>query len=395
MSPLNTAPAAPRGLRTAAIVAAVVLLAIVAIGLTTRARSASELRASTAENAIPTVAVVQPQPLGAAAALQLPGRLEAYAQAPLYARASGYLKRWTVDIGAPVKAGQVLAEIETPELDQQLAQARADLAKAEADAELARSTAKRWQSMLGTDAVSKQEVDEKTGDAAVKDAAAQSARANLERLVATQGFKRVVAPFDGVVTARNTDVGALISAGGGNPLFIVADTQRLRLYAQVPQVYVPSIQIGQAATLSVPEQPGRRFDARIESMARAVSAASGGALVQMVVDNADGALLPGGYADVSLALPGRAIGATIPASTLVFNADGMQVATLGADDKVAMKPVTITRDLGKVVEVSGLEPGTRIIDSPPDSLLEGDTVRIAEKPADAKTAAPAGAARKG
>ncbi|WP_020649072.1 efflux RND transporter periplasmic adaptor subunit [Solimonas variicoloris] len=395
MSPLNTAPAAPRGLRTAAIVAAIVLLAIVAIGLTTRARSASELRAWTAENAIPTVAVVQPQPLGAAAALQLPGRLEAYAQAPLYARASGYLKRWTVDIGAPVKAGQVLAEIETPELDQQLAQARADLAKAEADAELARSTAKRWQSMLGTDAVSKQEVDEKTGDAAVKDAAAQSARANLERLVATQGFKRVVAPFDGVVTARNTDVGALITAGGGSPLFIVADTQRLRLYAQVPQVYVPSIQIGQAATLSVPEQPGRHFDARIESMARAVSATSGGALVQMVVDNADGALLPGGYADVSLELPGRAVGATIPASTLIFNADGMQVATLGADGKVAMKPVTITRDLGKVVEVSGLDDGARIIDSPPDSLLEGDPVRVAEKPADDKAAAPAGTAKKG
>lgn len=395
MSPLNTAPAAPRGLRTAAIVAAVVLLAIVAIGLTTRARSAAELRAWTAENAIPTVAVVQPQPLGAAAALQLPGRLEAYAQAPLYARASGYLKRWTVDIGAPVKAGQVLAEIETPELDQQLAQARADLAKAEADAELARSTAKRWQSMLGSDAVSKQEVDEKTGDAAVKDAAAQSARANLERLVATQGFKRVVAPFDGVVTARNTDVGALITAGGGSPLFIVADTQRLRLYAQVPQVYVPSIQIGQAATLSVPEQPGRHFDARIESMARAVSATSGGALVQMVVDNADGALLPGGYADVSLELPGRAVGATIPASTLIFNADGMQVATLGADGKVAMKPVTITRDLGKVVEVSGLDDGARIIDSPPDSLLEGDPVRVAEKPADDKAAAPAGTAKKG
>ncbi|WP_028008343.1 efflux RND transporter periplasmic adaptor subunit [Solimonas flava] len=394
MSPLNTAPAAPRGLRTAAIVAALVLLAIVAIGLTTRARGASELRAWTAENAIPTVAVVQPQPLGAAAALQLPGRLEAYAQAPLYARASGYLKRWTVDIGAPVKAGQVLAEIETPELDQQLAQARADLAKAEADAELARSTAKRWQSMLGTDAVSKQEVDEKTGDAAVKEAAARSARANLERLVATQGFKRVVAPFDGVVTARNTDLGALITAGAGSPLFVVADTRRLRLYAQVPQVYVPSIQIGQAATLNVPEQPGRRFDARIESMARAVSATSGGALVQMVVDNADGALLPGGYADVSLELPGRAVGATIPASTLIFNADGMQVATLGADGKVAMKPVTITRDLGKVVEVSGLEAGARIIDSPPDSLLEGDSVRVAEKPADDK-AAPAGAAKKG
>ncbi|WP_028080446.1 efflux RND transporter periplasmic adaptor subunit [Solimonas soli] len=395
MSPTNSSaptPVAPRGLRTAGIVAVVVLAAIVAIGLTTRARSASQLREWTDAHAIPTVTVVTPQPAGAAASLQLPGRLEAYAQAPIYARANGYLKSWSADIGTPVKAGQVLAEIEAPDLDQQLAQARADLAKAEADAELATSTAKRWQSMLGSDAVSQQEVDEKTGDAAAKQAAAASARANLERLVATQGFKRVLAPFDGVITARNTDVGALIgTSGSGTPLFTIADTRTLRVYVQVPQVYMPSIQIGQAARLTVPEYPGRSFDARIESTARAVSATSGATLVQMAVDNHDGALLAGGYADVSIALPGGAKGSSVPASALIFDASGMHVATLGADDKVAMKPITITRDLGKLVEVSGLDAGARIIDSPPDSLLEGDTVRVAEKPAPGHAEGPAAA----
>ncbi|MGH8447207.1 MAG: efflux RND transporter periplasmic adaptor subunit [Solimonas sp.] len=400
MSPTNpNTPVAPRGLRKVGIVAVAVLVAVVAIGLTTRARSATKLSQWTDDNAIPTVTVVDPQPLGAAAGLQLPARLEAYTQAPIYARAGGYLKSWNVDIGTQVKAGQVLAEIETPDLDQQLAQARADLVKAQADAELSRSTAKRWQSMLGTDAVSQQEVDEKTGDAASKDAAANSARANLERLVATQGFKRVIAPFDGVITARNTDVGALISAtGGGNALFTIADTHKLRVYVQVPQVYVPSIKVGQAARLTVPEYPGRSFDAKIENTARAVSASSGGSLVQMVVDNTDGVLLPGGYADVNIGLPGGAEGATVPASALIFDSSGMHVATLGADNKVAMKTITISRDLGKVVEVGGLPAGTRIIDSPPDSLLEGDSVRIAEKPAAApagKDAKPAEAQKKG
>jgi len=369
---------APRSLRTAGIVGAAVFVAIVAIGLTTRARSASELRVWTEENAIPTVAVVDPQPAGSVASLRLPGRLQAYAQAPIYARASGYLKSWKVDIGTSVKAGQVLAEIETPDLDQQLAQARADLARAEADAELAASTARRWQSMLGTDAVSQQEVDEKTGDAAAKQAAVRSARANLERLIATQGFNRVLAPFDGVITARNTDIGALISASAsGTPLFTIADTHKLRAYVQVPQVYMPSIQVGQLAQLTVPEYPGRTFEARIESTARAVSASSGAILVQMVVDNADGALLAGGYADVSLALSGEARGSSVPASALIFDAKGLHVATLGADNKVTMRPITITRDLGKVVEVAGLDAGTRVIDSPPDALLDGDVVRVA------------------
>lgn len=395
MSPTDTPPIqhpSPRGLRTAGIVALVVLIAIVALGLAQRARSNAKMRDWTDRNAIPTVTVVPPQALGGAAALQLPGRLEAYAQAPIYARASGYLKSWKADIGTPVKAGQLLAEIETPDLDQALAQARADLAKAEADAALAQTTAKRWQAMLGTDAVSQQEVDEKTGDYAAKQAAVNAARANVERLAATQGFQRVVAPFDGIVTARSTDVGALINAGGGSgpELFTVADTHRLRVYVQVPQTYVPLIRIGQSAKLSVPEYPGRSFEAKIESTARAISASSGATLVQMVVDNQDGALLPGGYADVSIDLPGATKGSSIPASSLIFDGSGTHVALLDADGKVRMKSVSITRDLGKTLEVDGLAAGDRIIDSPPDSLVEGDAVQIAEKPAEpAPGAAPA------
>lgn len=368
-------PIEPRSLRVAGIVAGAVLLGIVAVGLTTRARSNSELRAWTTEHSVPPVALIEPSPAGSIANLQLPGRLEAYAQAPIYARASGYLKRWNVDIGSPVKAGQVLAEIETPDLDQELAQARADLAKAEADAELANSTAQRWRAMNGTGAVSQQAVNEKVGDAAAKDAAVTSARANLERLVATQGFKRVVAPFAGIVTARNTDVGALITSGAGDALFTVSDTSKLRVYVQVPQVYMPAIQVGQRARLSVPEYPDRGFDARIERTARAISAHSGGSLVQMVVDNGGGLLLPGGYADVSIGLTSTSAGASIPASALIFNADGLHVAVLGAGDKAVMKPVSIVRDLGRIIEVSGLASGDRVIDSPPESLVAGDQVR--------------------
>ncbi|NGY04143.1 efflux RND transporter periplasmic adaptor subunit [Solimonas terrae] len=388
--PATTARPVPRSLRTSGIVIAVVLVAIVAIGLTQRARSSSQLRDWTDANALPVVATVQPQALGESDALQLPGRLEAYASAPIYARTSGYLKDWKVDIGAHVKAGQLLAEIETPDVDQQLAQARADFAKAKADADLARSTATRWQAMLGSDAVSKQEVDEKVGDAAAKQAAEAAARANVDRLAATQGFQRIVAPFDGVVTSRSTDVGALISAGGGSgpELFTVADTHKLRVYVQVPQSYIASIRIGQTATMTVPEYPGREFSAKIESTAQAISAASGGTLVQLAVDNTDGDLLPGGYADVSLALPGDAKGASVPASCLIFDGSGMHVALLGADNKVKMTPVDITRDLGKTVEVAGLQSSNRIIDSPPDSLRDGDAVRLADKPAVAPNAAP-------
>jgi RND family efflux transporter MFP subunit len=376
----NATPKALRSLRTVGLVAAVVAIGIVTVGVTQRARSSNQLREWTEANAIPSVVVAEPKTIGGSSGLQLPGRLEAFSNAPIYARANGYLKTWYADIGTDVKAGDLLAVIETPDLDQQLAQARANLLRVEADARLAETTAKRWQAMLGTDAVSTQEVDEKAGDYAAKKAAVIAARAAVDTLAATQGFRRIVAPFDGVVTSRSTDIGALISAGTSNngpALFTVANTRKLRVYVQVPQSYMPTIKLGGEAELSVPEHPDRRFKATIQSAAGTVNAGSGGGLVQLVVDNADGGLLAGGYADVKLLLPANANSVAIPASSLIFAREGLQVATLGADSKVLMKSIHIDRDMGKSVEVTGLQTHDRVIDNPPESLASGDLVQLA------------------
>mgnify|MGYP001185049041 FL=1 len=375
----RSAPPVPRGLWVALIAIAAVLAAVAAIGLAERARHDAALAARTAANAVPVVAVIHPQPLGGSVGLQLPGRLEAYAHAALRARVSGYLKRWTADIGAAVAAGELLAEIETPDLDQQLAQARADLAEAEADAELARITADRWRKLRDTQVVAAQEVDEKIGDHQAKQAAVKAARANVERLAAMQDFRRIVAPFAGIVTSRSTDIGALIDAGGGPALFTVADTSKLRVYVQVPQIHMPSIRIGQHAELRVPEYPGRTFTAPIASTAGAVIPSSGATLIQLVVDNARGELLPGGYAEVTIPLADRDGGASIPASSLIFDGSGTHVALLGGDGRVHMQPVTITRDLGKTVEVIGLTGAEQVIDSPPDSLRDGDAAQAIER----------------
>lgn len=381
-TPSTTPAAVPARLKRIGAVAAIAAAAIVTTGLAQRSHRHDELEAWTAAQALPTVTLIQPQALGEASSLLLPGRIEAYARAAIRARASGYLKAWHYDIGAHVKAGAVLAEIETPDLDQQLLQARADLASAEANAALAETTARRWQTMLGTDAVSAQELDEKTGALAARQAAVKAARANVDRLMAMQGFRRVVAPFDGVVTSRSTDVGALIDAGGGTgpELFSVADTRRLRVYVQLAQNYAPSVHVGEQTELTVPEHPGRLFKATIESAANAVNASSGATLVQLAVDNSDGALLPGGYASVRIALKGDGSGngAAVPASCLIFDASGLHVAVLGQDSKVAMREVTIRRDLGKTVEITGLAADDRVIDNPPDALAAGDAVQLAQ-----------------
>ncbi|WP_049622192.1 efflux RND transporter periplasmic adaptor subunit [Frateuria defendens] len=376
-----------RGLRLAALVAAVIAVVIVATGLVTRATDARSLKTWTETQAVPTVNATAPERAGDGAALELPGRLEAYTRAPIYARVSGYLKNWKADIGTPVKAGQLLAEVETPELDQQLLQARADLASAKANEQLAAVTAKRWQSMLGSDSVSRQEVDEKTGDYAARQAQAQAAQANVDRLAATKAFARIVAPFDGVVTARDTDVGALINAGGGSgpQLFVVSNTRRLRVYVQVPQNYGPSIRPGAAATLSVPEYPGRSFEAKVMASADAVNAASGTTLAQLQVDNVDNQLMPGGFANVRFALAASAAALRVPASALIFDNQGLRVATVDGRGRVAFKKVSILHDYGKTVEIgSGLAPGDRVIESPPDGLSDGDAVNIAN-PAAAKS----------
>jgi len=384
MSPENQTPTfSTRKLRIASVVGVIVAVVIVVTGLVTRASGNARLREWTDAQAAPTVAVVAPTAEGDGGSLDLPGRLEAYSRAPLYARVSGYLKNWKVDIGAQVKGGELMAEIETPDLDQQLLQAKADLATAQANAALASTTAKRWKSMLGSDSVSKQEVDEKEGDFNAKQAMVKAAQANVDRIQALKGFTRIVAPFDGVVTARNTDVGALINVGGavGQELFVVSDTKKLRVYVSVPQNYVPSIPSGTKATITVPEHPGKKYTATVESSSQSVNVASGSTLMQLGVDNANGELLPGGFANVSLELPRNATALRVPSSALLFDKNGLRVATLGADNKVHLKKVTIARDLDHLAEIgSGLAPDDRVIQSPPDGLADGDTARVADAP---------------
>jgi RND family efflux transporter MFP subunit len=376
-----------RGLRLTGLIVAVVLIAVVVIGLVTRATQASSLKTWTDEQAIPTVNVVAPEPSKTGPVLDLPGRLEAFTRAPIYAQVSGYLKDWKTDIGTPVKAGQLLGDIDTPELDQQLIQARADLASAKANAELAGITAKRWQAMLGSDSVAQQDVDQRTSDYAAKVALMNAAQANVDRLVAAKAFARIVAPFDGVVTARDTDVGALINAGGGTgpELFVVSDIHQLRVYVQVPQSFGPSIRAGSGAVLVVPEYPGREFHAKVVATSNAVNATSGTTLVQLLVDNADNTLMPGSFAHVHFNLPVDTAALRVPASSLIFDNAGLRVATVGEGDKVAFKKVSILYDHGKTVEIgSGLQAGDRVIDSPPDGIKDGDAVKIASQDATAK-----------
>ena len=399
MSPEPAAhPVSRRGLYIAAFVAAAIAVAVVGSGVASRASSSKQLRQWTDAQAQPVVTVTQPQSSGNASVLELPGRLEAYSRAPIYARVNGYVKNWNVDIGGQVHSGQLLAEIEAPDVDQQLSQAKADLLTAQANATLAGTTAKRWQQLVKTDAVSLQEVDMKNGDFAAKQAIVKATQANVDRLEVMEGFKRIVAPFDGIVTARTTDVGALINAGSGKglELFVVSDTRKLRLYVNVPQNYVAQIAPGTTARMTVPEHAGQTFTATVEATARAVDPASGATLVQLAVDNTAGELLPGAFANVHFDLRMAAGNLTVPASALIFDSSGVRVATIGSDQRVAFKPVTIAHDLGNVIEISsGLAANDRIVDSPPDGIGKGDQVRIASGTpsggmlADTTTQAPA------
>jgi RND family efflux transporter MFP subunit len=311
--------------------------------------------------------------------VELPGRIEAFSKASLFARVSGYLKAWHVDMGSPVKAGQLMAEIDTPDLDQQILQAQAELASAKANANLAQSTAKRWASLQDQNFVSPQAADEKMAEAGAKQALANASQANLERLKSMKTFARIVAPFDGVVTARQTDVGALINVGGvsGAELFTVANTQRLRLYVNVPQNLVASIGIGTEASFTVPEYPGHVFKAQVQSLSQAINSGSATMLVQFTALNPHKNLLPGGTASVKLSLP-ASNALRVPPSALMFGKDGLRIATVGEDMKVVLKPVKIARDFGTSIEIgAGLLPTDRIIESPPDGLLNGDLVKAA------------------
>ena len=384
MPPDTSVPnGALRQLRRAGIVAAVIVIIIVVAGLSLRASDNERLRNWTNEQAIPSVVILKPGKHGGTPTLDLPGRLEAYSRASLYARVSGYLKSWKVDIGTPVKAGQLLAEIEAPDLDQQLLQGKADLASARANASLAEVTAARWQLLVKQNYVSKQAADEKTGDFMAKQALANSAQANLDRLQELKNFTRIIAPFDGLVTARRTDIGALINGGSGvgQELFEVSRTDTLRVYVNVPQTYVPSIPPGTNAKITVPEHPGKVYAAAVAASAQAVNIASGATLMQILVDNANGELLPGAFANISFDLPHNLEVLSVPASALMFDKAGLRVATVGPDSRVILKAVTIMRDLGKLIELSsGLAPDDRVIETPPDGIAEGDLVRVADTP---------------
>ena len=361
---------------------ALVLLAvgIVAHGMVTRTSQNSRLQALTEAQAVPTVAIVSPTNAQDHASLELPGRLEAYIRAPIYARVAGYLKSWKHDIGDKVKAGDVLAEIDTPDLDQQLTQARADLSVAEANAKLAQISAERWQSLANTDAVAKQDVDQRTFTLNANIAQVKAAQANVDRLVAEAGFKHLIAPFNGIVTARDTDIGALINVGaaGGAELFVVSETNKLRVYLNVPQNYVPSVPPGTQATIRVPEHPDKTYSGTVEASAQSVNANTGTTLMQLIVDNSAGEMMPGDYASIHLQIADVTQVLRVPSSALIFDAKGLSIATVDASNRVLLKPVSIARDLGAVVEISsGLSPDDRVIENPPDGIGTGATVRLA------------------
>jgi len=373
-------PVSRRKLGIVGLLAGIAAVLVVITGIRAREDSDTKLKEWTDNQAIPTVAVVLPDGKVLNATIDLPGRLEAYYRAPIFARVSGYLKSWSADIGAKVKAGQVIAEIEAPDLDQQLLQARADLASAEASAKLSEATLNRRKTLIASNFVSMQEIDERTADLSNKNGSVKADQANVERLEALAGYKKITVPFDGVVTSRDTDVGALINAGGnsGPAMFVVSDIKKLRVYVNVPQSYVPAIKIGAKAILTMPDYPNRTFPATVEASSQSVDVASGTTRMQLGLENDKGELMPGGYANVRMSLARDAVPLHIPASALIFNQSGLRVATVGSDDKVLFKTVTIARDLGRDIEIgSGLSPDDRVIVAPPDGISDGDQVRVA------------------
>ncbi|AZD07891.1 putative Co/Zn/Cd efflux system membrane fusion protein [Pseudomonas chlororaphis] len=354
---------------------------LVANGLAARTRHERAVAAWTETAAVPQVLVFQPQQNRQGDTLRLPAHLEAWSKAPIHARVSGYLKSWNSDIGAKVQAGQVLAEIDSPDLDQQLAQAHARLVQEQANARLAQTTAVRWQNLLASHSVSRQEADEKTSNAAAAKANAEAAAADYARLSALEDYKTIRAPFAGTVTARHTDIGQLIKADNDSDpqLFDLADTRKLRLYVPVPQNYASVIRPGLSAELTVPEHPGQHFSARLIGDSTAIDPRSGTLLAQFVADNPDGALLPGDYAEAALALPTDTRGVSIPASALIFRAQGTQVALLDEHNHVHLRDIHIGLDLGaRLVIDQGLQAADRVIDNPPDALREGDLVQLAD-----------------
>ncbi len=390
--PTHPTRAKPGMLRLAGVLIIIVMVAGGAWGLIVRARAHTDLKATTEREAVTGVVLVKAMHGPKSEDLVLPGNVQAFVDAPIFARTSGYIKAWYTDIGAQVTKGQLLAEIDTPEVDDQLRQAQADLATAEANSKLAISTAKRWQALVATNSVSRQENDEKVADAAAKDAVVAASRANVARLEQLESFKRVVAPFDGVVTARRTDVGALINAGSGvgPELFRVADTNKLRIYIQVPQAYAPMISIGMIASLRFIEHPKRDFAATVVRTAEAIDPLARTLLVELQFNNEKHELLPGGYTEAHLAVAPSGSTVRLPINTLLFRSEGLRVAKVDATNHIVLAPLTLGRDFGTSVEVvDGVAPDEPVVLNPPNSIKDGQEVRIVQAPSDKGSASVA------
>ncbi len=365
-------------------IALAIAIALAVWGIVTRVSARNSLGKATAVAAATTVVTVKPTVSPGSESLVLPGNVQAYYEAPIYARTNGYLRAWHTDIGTPVKKGQLLAEIDSPEVDQQLGQARAELATAEANYRLAKTTDVRWQGLLATESVSKQDAEQRAGDAAAKKAAADSAAANVARLREMESFKRVLAPFDGVVTQRNTDIGALINAGQnpGAALFRVADTHRLRIYVSVPQAYASGIRTGMSADLIFTEHVGQHYPATVAFTAQALDPTSRTLQVELQVENPDHALFPGAYVEVHFDVAATGPTFRLPANAVLFRSQGLMVATVGSDHHVRLKHIAEGRDFGSWIEVlTGIDVADDIVINPPDSLTDGALVRVIAQPA--------------
>ncbi len=364
------------------VVSAAVATSLVAVGvilgMNSRTAAQTQLHDIALETTAPAVVVIHPLQGESAEELDLPGNMQAFNDTPIYARTSGYVKRWLVDIGAHVRQGQVLAVVETPELDQQLDQARAELKNAEANLQIAEITAKRWQNLLKTNAVSQQEADQAQSDFTSKQALVASSKANVDRLLQLQAFERITAPFNGVITARNTDIGALIQAGDNSApkeIFHIAATQKLRVYISVPETDVAAIRDGQKVTLSADAFPKTTFEGTVVRNSNSIDSSSRTLNVEVDVENASGQLLPGAYAIVHLKIPGDRRGVTIPANALLFRSEGLRAAVV-SDGHVKLTPVVIGQDYGNIVEVvAGLTPRDSVVVNPADSLTDGAQVR--------------------
>jgi RND family efflux transporter MFP subunit len=376
---LTTGPGRPRGAWLFAAIALALVAAVVYAGIHSRAAAESRLKQRTEVSAIPTVAVVFPKEGAPTDEIVLPGVTQAFIDAPIYARTDGYLKQWYFDIGAHVKKDQLLAVIETPEVDQALQQARADLETAEANVAIGKITADRWQGLVSDGSVSQQETDQAVINLKATQATLESKAANVRRLEQLQSFEKIYAPFDGIITARSTDIGALIDAGASTQpkeLFHMAATRTLRVYVAVPEVYSRTVRSGESAPLTLDEFPGETFRGTIVRNTNSIDLASRTLLVEVDIDNPTGRLLPGAYVFVHLKLPDSTHSVTIPANTLIFRKEGLQVA-LVRDGKARLVPVKINHDYGNSVEIaSGLQPTDAVIVDPSDSLVDGTPLHV-------------------